>query len=71
MHDIDLILLKIRSGEKIRIVQDRYGQERIEMKRWWLPLKVRVELPRDEMNKVKEALSTRSRKGRTPVPVTF
>lgn len=71
MHDLNSILARIHSGAKVRIVQDSYGQERVEIRRSWFPIPARVELSRDEMTKVKAALGARSRKNRHAVPVTF
>ena len=71
MSDLEGILRKIEGGAKIRIIQDRYGQEHIEMKGAWLPFKTRIELSREEIAKVKQALGLRARKDRPTVPVKF
>lgn len=69
MSELDTVLKRIEKGAKVRIIQDRYGQERIELKGSWLPFKTRVELSREEMAKVKQALGLRSRKDKHVVPV--
>jgi hypothetical protein len=71
VHDIDSLLRKIKSGARVRIVQDRYGQERIELRRDWLPLTKRIELSRDDLSKIKDALSARGRTNRQTATVTF
>lgn len=71
MHDLDSLLRKIQSGAKVRIVQDRYGQEHLELKRDWLPLTKRIELSREDLSKVKNALSARRRTNRQTATVTF
>lgn len=71
MSDLDSVLQKIQAGARVRIVQDRYGQERIELKRAWLPLKTRIDLPREDLLKVKDALGARGRKNRQTATVTL
>lgn len=72
MAEMDSILKRIASGTKVRIIQDRYGQERIEFRRSWLPFKTRLALPREDMAKIKEVLGVRGgRKDRPVIPVTF
>ena len=71
MSDLDSVLQKIQAGVRVRIVQDRYGQERVEMKRAWLPLTTRIDLPRQDLMKVKDALGARNRKHRPAATVTI
>lgn len=71
MSDLDFVLWRVQKGGKVRVVQDRYGQEKVEVRRPWLPLTTRLELPRDELNQVKAALGLRGRKSRPTVAVTF
>lgn len=71
MYDLDVILAKIQSGAKVRIVQDRYGQERLEIRRSWFPVPARIELSRADMAQVKAALGARSRKTRQNSPVAL
>ena len=71
MHDLASVLQKIQAGARVRIVQDRYGQERIEIRRAWLPLTTRIDLPREDLSKVKDALGARSRKHRQAATVSF
>ena len=64
MSNLQFVLGRIESGAKIRILQDVYGQEKVEVRRTWLPLSKRVSLRREEMLQVKAALSARAKTSR-------
>ena len=63
MGSVEQILSKIEAGVKVRIVQDHYGQEKVEVPRGWILFRRQYNVSRDEMTQVKAALSNRSRGG--------
>jgi hypothetical protein len=71
VSDLNYVLQKVEAGRKVRVIQDRYGQERVQLQMSWLPFSTKLELTRDDINRVKEALGARSRRNRPVVPVTF
>lgn len=69
MSDLNYVLRRIESGAKIRMHQDQYGKEKIEVRRAYLPVMRRVDLSRDEISQVKAALGSRSRPSKAGNPV--
>ena len=64
MPEMKRILSRIESGAKIRIVQDFYGQEFIEIPGRWLPFGRRVKVRHEELTMIKDALGQRRRTAR-------
>ena len=67
MSEMKCILSRIESGAKIRIVQDFYGQEFIEIPGRWLPFGRRVKVRREELTMIKDALGRRRRTAKKSV----
>ncbi len=74
MSKLNLVMKRLHSGAKLRILQDRYGQKKVEMKGTWLPIRRCYDLTRDEVAIVEVAMtarSTQSLRARTVTPVTI
>lgn len=67
MSTIDRIISRIESGSRVRIVQDYFGQEAIEIPYGWLPISRRIKLSHDDIVRVKSALSRRRRSQKRPL----
>jgi hypothetical protein len=70
MSKLNQVLNLVESGAHVRVIQDAYGQKRIELKRTWLPFSRRIELDREEIALVEVALSSRARRSKSRVVVS-
>ena len=69
MSKFELVMRRVHAGAKVRIVQDRYGQKKVEVSRSWLPIRQMVGLKRDELSLVEVALNSRTRREKQQTPV--
>ena len=70
MSPRELVLSEIEAGSNVRIIEDFFGQEKVEIRRGWFPIGSRYQLPRHDMVTVRVALSVRGRtNARFRVPV--
>ena len=60
MSHLPYIMRRLDRGARVRIVLSRFGQETVELKFPWLPIRLRYVLPRDEITKIKSVLVDRS-----------
>ena len=67
MSKLDFVLGRVEAGAKVKIVQDRYGQEKILLRLPWVFLKTKLKLSREDTALVKDAL--RRRHHNTPQPI--
>ena len=67
MSKFNSVMRRVHAGAKVRIVQDRYGQKKVEVYRSWLPIRTVVGLKRDEVSLVEVALSARRREKEPPL----
>ena len=64
MANVDAIVARIEAGAKVRIVQDNYGQEKVEVPTGWFVFKRHYKVSRDEIARIKLALAARPRTDR-------
>ena len=64
-----MVMRRLDAGAKVRIVQDRYGQKKVELTRSWLPIRSFVDLERNEISLVEVALSSRGRRAKQQPPI--
>ena len=62
MSKLNLVLNRVQSGARVKIVLNKYGQKKVVLSRAWLPLKRIVELDRHEISLVEVALNARSQR---------
>jgi hypothetical protein len=62
MQKVAAVIRRIDSGYRAKIIKDRPGHDRIELRRAWSPLKKVVALSQYEMALVEVALSARNQK---------
>ena len=62
MQKVATVIRRIDRGYRAKIIKDQPGQDRIELRRAWSPLKKVVSLSEYEMALVEVALSARNHK---------
>ena len=59
MPTSQFVLSKIEAGSRVRVIQDFFGREVVEIRPRLLPFGRRFQLPREDMTKVKVAIGLR------------
>ena len=62
MQKVASVLRRIDDGQRASLVKDAQGRDRLELRRFWSPLKTVVSLSDYELSLVEVALATRSRR---------
>jgi hypothetical protein len=62
MSQVDFVRRRLQGGDKIKFCRDYYGQQWIELRRWWLLWpKTRVSLTAEEASELQSALRAQRR----------
>ena len=61
MSELSYVVRRLQAGASVRILQDGYGQEVVEVRRKWLPMTRRLKLQRDDMSQLKLKIGRASR----------